>query len=99
MPFDWKANGVRLSFGHLEMKKHHALHLGKHGAEAGFRSSSVNPNKAEDLGVYFGGARVGKGVGCPQKEKEREKKKKRKKEKGTPSPQVSCHKWVLKLHP
>ena len=34
MPFDWKANWVKLSFGHLKMKKRtHSLHLQKHGAE------------------------------------------------------------------
>lgn len=39
------------------------------------------------------------GCGLPKKEKKRKTKKKRKRKKGPPSPQVSCHKWVLKLHP
>lgn len=45
MLFDWKANWVKLSFGHLKMKKNHSLHLKKHRALTGFMSSSVNPNK------------------------------------------------------
>lgn len=40
------------------------------------------------------------GCGLPKIQKQKtEKKKKKEKEKGSPSLQVSCHKWVLKLHP
>lgn len=37
MLFDWKAHWVKLSFGHLKMKKNHSLHLPKHGASLALR--------------------------------------------------------------
>lgn len=46
------------------------------------------------LVVKFGVSVCGR---VTKKIKENEKEKE--KGKGTPSPQVSCHKWVLKLHP
>lgn len=51
MPFDWKANWVKLSFGHLKMKKNHSLHLKTHRAELALCLHQSIPNKLEDLGV------------------------------------------------